>query len=84
MTELLRGNLPSFLRRFVPVRLARELAPGETTEAWVWVSSDYLAIGSEEDFLRMTREVMALFDQAVREHPDQYLWYNKRWVLDPV
>lgn len=50
---LLRGNVPSFLRRMVPVRLSRELAEGGTVEAWVWVSSDYLAIGSDQDFLHM-------------------------------
>jgi Kdo2-lipid IVA lauroyltransferase/acyltransferase len=36
----------------------------------------------DEDILRMTTEVMDRFDRAVREHPDQYFWYNKRWVLD--
>lgn len=36
----------------------------------------------EADMLRMTAEVMAVFDRAVRETPEQYFWYNKRWVLD--
>jgi KDO2-lipid IV(A) lauroyltransferase len=36
----------------------------------------------EEDILRMTREVMARFDAAIRKHPEQYFWYNKRWILD--
>lgn len=35
-----------------------------------------------EDSIRMTAEVMAIFDRAVRETPEQYFWYNKRWVLD--
>jgi len=30
----------------------------------------------------MTREIMQVFDRAIRTHPDQYFWYNKRWVLD--
>lgn len=38
----------------------------------------------DEDWLRMTRRVMAHFDQAVREAPEQYFWFNKRWVLDPL
>ncbi len=38
----------------------------------------------DEDLARMTSEVMARFDQAIREHPDQYFWFNKRWVLDPL
>lgn len=39
-------------------------------------------IDRDEDILRMTTEVMGRFERAVREHPDQYFWYNKRWVLD--
>ncbi|MGA1529485.1 MAG: lysophospholipid acyltransferase family protein [Kiritimatiellia bacterium] len=39
-------------------------------------------IDRDEDILRMTTEVMARFDRAVREYPDQYFWFNKRWVLD--
>ncbi len=27
---------------------------------------------------------MCVFDRAVRERPDQYFWYNKRWVLQPL
>lgn len=33
---------------------------------------------------RLTREVMALFDAAIKKTPDQWFWYNKRWVLQPV
>jgi lauroyl/myristoyl acyltransferase len=36
------------------------------------------------DLARMTREVIGVFDRAIRERPDQYFWYNKRWVLDPL
>ncbi len=50
--ELLAGNVPGFLRRLAPVTLTREI-DGATVEAVVWVMPDYLAIGSDEDFLRM-------------------------------
>lgn len=33
---------------------------------------------------RITREVLARFDAAIRATPEQWFWYNKRWVLDPV
>lgn len=33
---------------------------------------------------RMTREVIAIVDAAIQEAPEQWFWYNKRWVLDPV
>jgi len=34
------------------------------------------------DTLRMTREVLAVFDAAVRRDPSQWFWFNRRWVLD--
>ena len=37
-----------------------------------------------EDRLRIMQEVLALFDAQIREHPEQYFWFNKRWVLDPI
>lgn len=39
------------------------------------------SLDREEDGRRMTQYVMDCFDRAVREHPDQYFWFNKRWVL---
>ncbi|MBR1836276.1 MAG: lysophospholipid acyltransferase family protein, partial [Kiritimatiellae bacterium] len=38
----------------------------------------------ETEERRITEEVLALFDGAVRADPGQWFWYNKRWVLDPV
>ena len=32
----------------------------------------------------MTVEAVGLFDAAIRKTPEQWFWYNKRWVLDPV
>lgn len=37
-----------------------------------------------EDRLRIMQEVLAIFDAQIREHPEQYFWFNKRWVLDPI
>lgn len=42
------------------------------------------ALPRDEDLLRMTRRVMTEFDAFIRAHPEQYFWYNKRWVLDPL
>ena len=33
---------------------------------------------------RLTREAMALIDEAVRKTPEQWFWFNKRWILEPV
>jgi len=28
--------------------------------------------------------VMRHLDAAIRAHPEQYFWFNKRWVLEPL
>lgn len=54
LEEVASGNVPPFLRRLKPVELSsggaqRSPAP----EAVVWVMPDYLAIGSDDDFVRV-------------------------------
>ncbi len=49
--ELRSGNLPAFLRRLIPVKLATELPNGRTLQATICVLPDYLAVGSDADFL---------------------------------
>ena len=53
LEELSKGNLPEFLRKLVPVALQCELAGGEKLVATIFVTPDYLAIGSDRDFLRI-------------------------------
>ncbi len=48
LAELASGNVPSFLRHPVPVKLA-----GGSSLVIVNVMPDYLAIGSDQDFLRV-------------------------------
>ena len=38
----------------------------------------------EEDAKRLMEAVLRAVDQAIRETPEQWFWYNKRWVLTPV
>ncbi len=42
------------------------------------------ALEKDADWQRMTQHVIDIYDKAVREEPEQYFWYNKRWVLDPL
>ena len=51
--ELLNGNLPAFLRKLVPVELRSIQPNGKALTATIFVTPDYLAIGSDDDFLRM-------------------------------
>jgi hypothetical protein len=53
LSQLVEGNLPSFLRRLVPVELHCEQARGKTLAATIFVMPEYLAIGSNSDFLRI-------------------------------
>lgn len=42
------------------------------------------AADRDAEEMRLTREVLARFDAAIRADPGQWFWYNRRWVLDPV
>lgn len=47
--EILKGNVPDFLRRLQPVTTQR-LIDGAAVSATFFVTPDYLAVGSEEDY----------------------------------
>jgi hypothetical protein len=51
--QILSGNVPGFLRRLVPVELRYELPGATLLTATIFVTPDYLAIGSDNDFLRI-------------------------------
>jgi hypothetical protein len=48
---LLDGNMPQALRMLRPVRLTADALPGH--EAIVWVTPDYLSVGTDDDHLRV-------------------------------
>lgn len=50
--QVLKGNVPTFLRRLVPVELTSQSVTGRALAATIFVMPDYLAVGSDEDFLR--------------------------------
>ncbi len=51
--EILKGNIPSFLRRFKPVSLIVGNGTGPFSSATIWVMPDYLSIGESPDFVRI-------------------------------
>ncbi len=51
--ELLRGNVPGFLRRFVAIHTRAKLADDSEASATFEVAPDYLSVGSDEDFVRV-------------------------------
>ncbi len=66
----------------LPVHIWRE---GWGNHHWR-LSSDAVYPNNEldrdEDIERMTKLVMAHFDDLIRKHPDQYFWFNKKWILN--
>ena len=53
LEEISKGNVPEFLRRLVPVKLQCDLTNDQALTATIFVTPDYLAIGSDSDFLRI-------------------------------
>lgn len=51
--EVLKGNIPSFLKSFVPVHTEIKDAGGKRITATYYVSPDYLAIGSDDNWARI-------------------------------
>ena len=54
LQETLKGNLPSFLRHFVPVRVTvSDSSTGKAIKAVYFVAPDYLSIGPASDWARV-------------------------------
>jgi hypothetical protein len=53
LKQILEGNIPEFLRRLVPVELKYQPPNGKPLMATIFVAPEYLAIGSDNDFLRI-------------------------------
>ncbi|MEM6588661.1 MAG: hypothetical protein AAF641_09460 [Pseudomonadota bacterium] len=53
VAELLRGNIPSFQRNLVPVTLRGTTSDGRQANITLCVTPDYLALGSDRDFVRV-------------------------------
>jgi hypothetical protein len=53
LDQFLIGNIPDFLRRLKPVFLSQRFEDGKSLTATLFAMPDYLAIGSDRDFLRI-------------------------------
>ncbi len=51
--QILEGNIPAALRQLRSVELSVPGPAGASVHAVVWVMPDYLAVGSDEDFVRI-------------------------------
>ena len=60
VAEVLAGNLPAFLKKFVPVPVqVTDSASGKTVKAVYFVAPDYLSVGSNHDWVRVNISPMA-------------------------
>ncbi len=68
-----------------PLVPACVLRQGWTRHRWEVFAPVYPdpTLDREADVQRMTQHVFDLFDRQIRSHPDQYFWFNKRWILEP-
>jgi len=41
-------------------------------------------LDKKDDWQRMMQQLVSIFDVEIRARPEQYFWFNKRWVLDPI
>ena len=53
LKELRRGNIPEFLRELARIRYQARTRSGRLVTVTLWVMKDYLAIGSDDDFVRV-------------------------------
>ena len=54
LKEVLAGNVPDFLKRFVPVQVSIiDSSSGKTIKATYYVSPDYLSVGKDKDWARI-------------------------------
>jgi len=51
--QILAGNVPAFLRNLVPVKFSFQSSQGKTLNATIFAMPEYLAIGTDKDFLRI-------------------------------
>ena len=59
VSEALAGNVPEFLRRFKTIRVGLKDRNGNAVEGTVEAMSDYLALGSDTDWVRMPMTPMS-------------------------
>lgn len=51
--EILKGNIPNFLRTMVPVTIQSPQRNRKVASVTFWVMPDYLAVGTDYDYVRM-------------------------------
>jgi hypothetical protein len=66
LDQFLLGNIPDFLRKLKPVFLSQKFEDGKSFTAVLSAMPDYLAIGSDSDFLRIPMNLYTAAEIAMR------------------
>lgn len=53
LQELFAGNIPGFLKKFVPVNVSIRRSNGQEVKATYYVAPDYLSLGTDHDWARI-------------------------------
>lgn len=67
-----------------PIYPVTTIRRGWTKHAWILmdpIQADE-ALDPKSDSVRMTAASLKALEQVILDYPEQYFWYNKRWVLD--
>ena len=85
------ANLGRGLARFARTANAPILPVVVRRVGWSRHSFDLLApvmpdraAPKEAELQRLTTQVMTALDHEIRKTPEQWFWYNRRWVLQPL
>ncbi len=82
-TEVPNGLVHYAHEAGVPVITAEVVRTGWTRHGWRSTGriEPDVAAGAAADRARILQYVMDRFSESVRAHPENYFWFNKRWVL---
>lgn len=79
--EVLAGNIPSFLEKFVPVQVSvYDSVKQKTVKATYYVSPDYLSIGTDDDWARVN--ITPIAAQQIADSFDCFLPTKK--IVDDI
>ena len=68
----------------IVVAIMRRVDGKHTFDHLATLRPDPHAKDRKAEACRLTAEAMKLLDAGIRRTPEQWFWYNKRWILQPV
>lgn len=81
-----RGLATVALTAGCPVLPACAIREGHHRHRWDALEPVFPATSAPRDDAaeELTQRVFLQFDQMIRQYPEQYFWFNRRWIHDPL